>query len=136
MLRYHLADDSESLGESEYGASVFCGNSGFSLNGSNGTINRGGENVVIIVKNGNDYSVYINSDTMCYGAPLTYALQAEDAHDLPLLIGARWNLEGTTAPFITAFTLDDFRIYNAALDASDVGAIYDELTASAEEEES
>ena len=136
MQRYHLADDSEDLGVSEYGASIFCGNSGFSLNGSNGAINRGGENVVIIVKDGNDYSVYINSDTMCYGTPLTYALQAEDAHDLPLLIGARWNLEGTTAQFITAFTLDDFRIYNAALDASDVGAIYDELTASAEEEES
>ena len=51
--------------------------------------------------------------------------------DLPLIIGARWNAEGTEAQFKTAFTLEECRVYGTALDESDAIDLYNELAGQA-----
>lgn len=112
--------------------SVLVGDNGiYQLNSpyiQNITDHWGGTNICIIVKSGDTYNMWLNSTNKVNNAPLTgLGLDPEDAFSLPLLIGARYNAEGTDVTFPTSFTVDDCRIYNSALDSSDAIDLYDEL---------
>lgn len=114
------------------GANILFGSSANNVNGENNmTDNYGSTNVVVIVKHGNEYQVFVNSTQKAFGSTLTYVLEESDAIDLPLIIGARWNTEGTEVQYKTAFTLEDCRIYDAALDESDAIDLYNELAGQA-----
>jgi hypothetical protein len=115
------------------GANILFGSCVSNVGGSNNLIdNYGGTNVIVIVKDGDDYKVFCNSSSKVHNATLTYALTSEDAIDLPLIIGARYNKAGTEIQYKTAFTVEDARIYNAALDESDAIDLYEELAATEE----
>ncbi len=114
------------------GANILFGNALTNVNGENNmTDHYGGTNVVVIVKHGNEYQVFVNSAQKAYGYTLTYALEESDAIGLPLIIGARWNAEGTEVQYKTAFTLEECRVYGAALDESDAIDLYNELAGQA-----
>lgn len=114
------------------GANILFGSSANNVNGENNmTDNYGGTNVVVIVKHGNEYLVFVNSAQKAFDSTLTYTLAESDAIDLPLIIGARWNMEGTEVQYKTAFTLEECRVYDAALDESEVIDLYNELAGQA-----
>lgn len=91
--------------------------------------NYGGTNVIIIAKDGDSYTVHCNSTSEAFGRSMTSALTEADAINLPLLIGARYNAEGTEIHYRTAFTVEDVRIYDAALEPDALAALYDEMSA-------
>ena len=110
------------------GANLLVGAGAFNVNGENNMYDHWGEtNVCVIVKDGNDYYVYMNSENLATGGKMTYALTQSDAINLPLIIGARYNQEGTEIQYKTAFTVEDCRVYDEALDVSDALSLYQEL---------
>lgn len=110
------------------GANLLFGSCAMNVDGTNNATDHwGGTNVVIIAKSGDAYNVYCNGTNKVYGATMTYALSASDAIDLPLIVGARYNAEGTEVQYKTALMLGDLRIYDAALDDVDCQALYAEL---------
>lgn len=113
----------------EWSTNVLFGNAVFGGpdSSTNCLDNHGGINVVVISKSGNNYMAFINSSNKLYNATLTYALTSEDAHDLPLIIGGRYNAEGDNVFFKTVFTVEDVRIYNSALDEASCIDLYNEL---------
>ena len=114
------------------GANILFGSSANNVNGENNmTDNYGSTNVVVIVKHGNEYLVFVNSAQKAFGSTLTYVLEESDAINLPLIIGARWNMEGTEVQYKTAFTLEECRVYAAALDESEAIDLYNELAGQA-----
>ncbi len=118
LYRYYQAD----------AANILFGSGAFDVSGSHNIIDHyGGTNAVVIVKDGDSYMAFVNSDDMAYDAPLVYELDPEDATELPLIIGARWNAEGTAMNYKTAFTVEDARVYNGALDETAAIALYREL---------
>ena len=88
----------------------------------------GSQNVVVIVKYGDKYTAFVNSPNKFYNGDLVYTIDPEDAFDLPLIIGARHNAEGTEVQYKTAFTVEDVRVYDSALDISDALDLYNELS--------
>ena len=86
-----------------------------------------GSNIIIIRKQGSKYSVYVNNTDKAYGNDLTYEMTDADEFDLPLIIGARWNSDGTAVEFYTEVQIDDFRIYDSALNNYQIFQIYNSL---------
>lgn len=118
LYRYYKAE----------GANLLFGKGAFNVDGSNNLIDHYGDtNVVVIVKDGNEYTVFCNSASKAYNGSLTYTIEEGHEIDLPLIIGARYNTDGTEIQYKTAFTVEDVRIYNAALDESDAISLYEEL---------
>jgi hypothetical protein len=91
--------------------------------------NYGGTNVIIIAKDGDSYTVHCNSASEAFNSSVISALTEADAINLPLLIGARYNLEGTEIHYKTAFTVEECRIYDSALESDALDALYDEMSA-------
>ncbi len=113
----------------EWSTNVLFGNAVFvgPDSSANCLDNHCGINVVVISKSGNNYMAFINSSNKLYNATLTYALTSEDAHELPLIIGGRYNAEGDNVFFKTVFTVEDVRIYHSALDEASCIDLYNEL---------
>lgn len=101
---------------------------GIGAENSKTSINLDGTNVMIIVKEGNDYRFYCNNTEYAYGMDLTSALSSGDAHSLPLIFGARWSSDGQTVQYKTKFTLEEARVYDTALDDADAINLYGDLT--------
>ena len=84
-------------------------------------------NTIIISKHGDTYIAFVNGTQKAYNMAIVSALTDEDALDLPLILGARYNAEGTEIQYRTAFTIDDCRVYNSALDESEMIDLYEEM---------
>lgn len=116
---------------SEWGANILVGKGAFNVPDAqqNAYENHDANtaNVVVIVKSGSTYKAFVNSSNKLYNGDLTYALTDEEAFDLPLIIGARYNAEGTEVQYKTAFTVEDVRVYDSALDESDAVDLYESL---------
>ena len=115
---------------SEWGANVLVGKGAFNVPdaGNNAYEHHdGSENVVVIVKSGSNYTAFVNSTDKLYNSTLVYALDPEDAFDLPLIIGARYNAEGTEVQYKTAIVVEDVRVYDSALEEADAIDLYNEL---------
>lgn len=120
LYRYYQAD----------GANLLVGSGPFSIDGDHNIVDNYGEtNVVVITKSGNSYGVWCNSETMAYGQHLEYTLAEEDATNLSLIIGARYNSSGNSIQYKTGFTVEDVRVYNTALTDVEALALYEELSA-------
>lgn len=91
--------------------------------------NYGSTNVIIIAKDGDSYTVHCNSSSEAFGHSMISALTEADAINLPLLIGARYNAEGTEIHYRTAFTVEDCRVYDSALESDALAALYEEMSA-------
>ena len=110
------------------GANLLVGTGVSVVDGDHNMIdNYGGTNVIIITKSGDSYGVWVNNEDMAYGQHLTYALTYADATQLTLLIGARYSSSGSSIQFKTAFTVEDVRIYDSALDDAKALALYQKL---------
>lgn len=92
--------------------------------------NYGGTNIVIVSRNGDNYTAYCNGKEKAYGEVITYTMAAADTFSLPLILGARYNAEGTEVHYQTIVTIEDCRVYDDALDETAMSALYDELAAS------
>lgn len=92
--------------------------------------NYGGTNIVIVSRDGDNYTAYCNGKEKAYGEVITYTMAAADTIDLPLILGARYNAEGTEVHYQTIVTIEDCRVYDDALDETAMSALYDELAAS------
>ncbi len=104
---------------------VLAGTGGVRVDLAGCTENMDGANVLIVVKSGDNYSIYMNGD-IAYGAPLGYGMEEADTHDATLIAGAR--LSSTGVPeYYTAFKLDELRIYDGALDADAVAELTSQL---------
>lgn len=115
---------------SEWGANILVGKGAFNVPDAQNNAyehHDGSTNAVVITKSGNDYTAFVNSTNKLYGSDLVYTLDPEDAFDLPLIIGARHNAEGTEVQYKTAFTVEDVRVYDSALDDADAIDLYNEL---------
>ncbi len=75
--------------------------------------NRNGLNCLIVVKNGDNYSVFLNGG-LAYGAPLGYGITAEQQHELTLIAGARYSAEGAKQ-YYTSVTIKQLIVYESAL---------------------
>lgn len=118
LYRYYAAE----------GANLLVGAGVFNVNGENNLFdNWGRTNVCVITKSGDDYNAWMNCDDKAFNTVLHYPLSDSDAFRLPLILGARYNAEGTEIQYKTAFTIEDCRIYSEALDAQDALALYNEL---------
>jgi hypothetical protein len=89
--------------------------------------NYGDTNIIIISKDGDAYTALVNSPNEAYNSDIISALTDADAINLPLLIGARYNLEGTEIHYCTAFTVEDCRVYDSALDQEAMADLYNEM---------
>lgn len=115
---------------SEWGANVLVGKGAFNVPDAQNNAyeyHDGSTNVVVIVKSGSTYTAFVNSSNKLYNSDLVYALDPEDAFDLPLIIGARHNAEGTEVQYKTAFVVEDVRVYDSALEEADAIDLYNEL---------
>ena len=115
---------------SEWGANILVGSGAFNVPDAQNNAyeyHDGSTNVVIIVKSGSTYTAFVNSPNKLYNSDLVYVLDPEDAFNLPLIIGARHNAEGTEVQYKTAFTVEDVRVYDSALDEADAIDLYNEL---------
>ena len=116
---------------SEWGANILVGKGAFNVPDAQQNAYENHDtntaNIVVIVKSGSTYKAFVNSSEKLYNSDLTYALDSEDAFDLPLIIGARYNAEGTEVQYKTAFTVEDVRVYDSALEESDAIDLYNEL---------
>ena len=110
------------------GAFVF-NDSCFSYSGK--TLNEilredGQVNIVAVTKAGNNYAFYLNG-VQAWNSPLEYGFSAAIPEDLSLIFGARYTVDGSSVEYKTAFTLNDARVYNAALEKDAVAAISEAL---------
>ena len=94
--------------------------------------NYGGTNVLVVTKDGDSYAVFLNNETMAYGQHLVYTLTDADAITLPLIIGARYSSSGSSIQYKTGFTVEDVRVYDAALTDENALALYQELSGTEE----
>lgn len=116
---------------SEWGANILVGTGAANVPDAQNNAyeyHDGSTNVVVISKSGNKYTAFVNSTNKLYNSVLTYSLDPEDAFDLPLIIGARYNYEGTEVQYKTAFTVEDVRVYDSALEEADAIDLYNELS--------
>lgn len=86
----------------------------------------GNVNVVVVTKEGNNFSFYLNG-MLAYNSALEYGFDSTIPEKLSLLFGARYSGNGSTIEYKTAFTLNDARIYDKALEKSAVTALSAEL---------
>ncbi len=107
LLARYEADDG--------GLTVFAGTGG--INSQHATNwerhNRDGLNCLIVVKNGDNYSLFLNGG-LAYGAPLGYGITAEQQHELTLIAGARYSAEGVKQ-YYTSVTIKQLIVYEAPL---------------------
>ena len=109
-------------------ANLLFGSAVFNIDGThNMTDNWGDTNICIITKSGGTYSVRLNNESRVYDGPLTYNLDPQYAINLPLIIGVRYNSNGTGTNFPTAFTVEECRIYDEALTDEKALALYQEF---------
>ena len=116
---------------SEWGANILVGAGAFNVPDAQNNAyeyHDGSDNVVVIVKSGNKYKAFVNSANKFYNSDLEYTLDPEDAFALPLIIGGRYNAEGTEVQYKTAFTVKDVRVYDSALEESRAIDLYNELS--------
>lgn len=92
-------------------------------------VNAGGKNVIIVSKKGTNYSFFMNG-VKAYNSALGYALDEEKyiPTDMSLIFAGR-HAGGSDAKvnYLSAFVLEDARVYNAALDDNSVALLTDEL---------
>ena len=110
------------------GAFVF-NDSCFSYSGK--TLNEilradGQVNIVAATKAGNQYAFYLNG-VQAWNSPLEYGFDGNIPESLSLIFGARYTVDGSAVEYKTAFTLNDARVYNAALEKDAVAAISEAL---------
>ena len=110
------------------GAFVF-NDSCFSYSGK--TLNEilradGQVNIVAATKAGNHYAFYLNG-VQAWNSPLEYGFDGNIPESLSLIFGARYTVDGSAVEYKTAFTLNDARVYNAALEKDAVAAISEAL---------
>ncbi len=99
----------------EDGLFVGAGTGGVNSNYATGweNHNRNGLNVLIAVKSGGNYSLFLNGG-LAYGAPLGYGITAEQQHELTLIAGARYSAEGAKQ-YYTSVTIKQLIVYYEAL---------------------
>ena len=67
------------------------------------------------------------------GTAIESPVSEDYAIKLPLIIGARYNAEGTLVTHKTTITVEDCRVYNDALDEETAYNLYQEMIGAEEE---
>jgi len=101
--------------------------------GYNADDHWGETNVCIVVKSGSTYHVRLNNVNYIGGTAIESPVSEDYAIKLPLIIGARYNAEGTLVTHKTTITVEDCRVYNDALDEETAYNLYQEMIGAEEE---